>query len=472
MDGEMSTAEIPMTMDTDVLVIGGGISGYSAALSAVEAGAEVILVEKTGASGGSAVLSGGSFAFAGTDMQRDAGIDDSPERLRADLFAVGQDRNDPALVDLYVSNQLDAYDWMKSLGVEFLAVSLSGAQSAPRSHTPDVHAMFAVLEQRAAEAPGFRVLHDAPARRLLTEAGNGCTSTVPSVCGALVDVEGQQRQVRTRRGVVLAAGGFSWSKALLGAFAPKSLLATPIANQGGDGDGLRFGMAVGAGLADMATAGPTFGMATSDSGKPIFLQVMYRGGIIVDPSGRRFVDESISYKKLGLACVDREYPVTYQIYDSRIQAQSIPGKMVNDFEAGLAGGYVRCADTIEELAKLIDVDPDTLRATVDRYNEGARQGVDPDFGRSSLGGGAGELVTLDAPPYYAIPSTLALAGTQGGITVGTSMQVRNVYGEPIPHLFASGETVGGFHGAGYMSGTMLGKGVIFGRVAGQSAATA
>jgi len=459
------------TLDTEVLVIGGGISGYSAALAAAEAGSEVLLVEKTGAAGGSAVLSGGSFAFADTDMQRDEGIDDSAERLRDDILRSGLERNDRELVDLYVANQLDAYTWMKSIGIEFLTVSLSGGQTVPRSHSPNVHDMFEVLERRASEQEMLRVLKNAPAVRLLTDSGTpgGCSPDVARVCGALVGVDGHQHKVVARSGTILATGGFTRNKSLLGVFAPKAELATPISAESHDGDGLRFGMSVGAGLADMGTIAPTFGMATG-TGRPIFLHAIYRGGIVVDPKGRRFVDESRSYKQLARVCLELDVPLSFQIFDARIMAQSIPGKMNNDFAAGLEAGYVRTAETIEGLANVIDIDPSTLSATVADYNDGARQGIDPEFGRSSLGGGAGALVTLDEAPYFAIPSLIAQAGTLGGITVDTSMRVRNVYGDVVPQLFAAGEVVGGFHGGGYVSGTSLGKSVIFGRIAGRAAA--
>lgn len=234
-------------------------------------------------------------------------------------------------------------------------------------------------------------------------------------------------------------------------------------------------MSVGAGLADMSEIRPTFGAsagAPHGPEKAIFLHAMYRGGIIVDAHGARFVDESLPYKDLGKAFLEGHYSIAFQIFDSAIFEQSIRGKMNNDYETAFENGYLRSAATVEELAATLGIEPGVLRATVDDYNAAARGGIDRDFGRSSLGGGVGELVPLEKGPFYAFPSTNVVAGTPGGLTVSTSMQVRNVFGDPIPGLFAAGEAVGGLHGSGYMSGTMLGPAVTFGRIAGRSAAGA
>ena len=458
-------------LETDVLIMGAGLAGYSAALAAAEEGAEVIIVEKTDAPGGSTVMSGGSMAFAGTDMQRNAGIDDSAERLRADLLKVGFERNDLDLVDLYVSRQLKTYEWMKSIGVEFVAVSLSGGQSAPRSHTPIVQDMIDLMDQRATDDSNITVIRNAPAVRLLTDQSVGCHPVSPRVCGAVVAHEGKERPVTARKGTILATGGFLHNKTLMRAFSPTAELVTAINAESHEGDGLKFGLSVGSGLADMGTVvSATFGVVEGD-GRPIFLHAMYQGAIIVDSTGSRFIDESQSYRTLGKECLATGRTVTFQIFDSRIFAQSIPGKLNNDFEAGLAGGYAVKAESLEELAEAIGVDPDALLTTVNRYNDGVHRNEDSDFGRTSQGGGAGELVKIEEGPFYAIRSLVGSAGTMGGLTVDESMRVRDVYGEPIDGLFAAGEVIGGLHGGGYMSGTALGKAAIFGRVAGQTSAS-
>jgi fumarate reductase flavoprotein subunit len=130
------------------------------------------------------------------------------------------------------------------------------------------------------------------------------------------------------------------------------------------------------------------------------------------------------------------------------------------------------AATLRELAKMLRLDPAGLDATVERYNAFVRQGHDADFGRQTLGGGYGRPVTLETPPWYALPCSVALLSTYCGLRVDTSMRVQDTHGRPIPRLYAAGEIVGGFHGMGYMSGSSLGKAAIFGRVAGQAAVAA
>ncbi|MGW6336720.1 FAD-dependent oxidoreductase [Nocardia rhamnosiphila] len=463
-----------MIFETNVLVIGGGLAGYSTALSAAETGAQVLIVEKTAEPGGSTLLSGGSFAFAGTDMQEAYGIEDSPAQLKEDLLSIGKHRNDEALVDVYVAHQLDAYQWMKDIGIEFMSVSLSGGMSVARAHTPQINRAFSVLEKRVQDADGIRVLWQAPATRLLTESEVGRTTLGPRVCGAVIEFEGSEHEVHASSGTVIASGGYTRNSVLRRAFAPSSETASPISAESHQGDGIRLGMSVGAGLADMSEIRPTFGASAGalyGPDKAIFLHAMYRGGIIVDPHGARFVDESLPYKDLGAAQLDGNYPIAYQIFDSRIMSESIRGKMNNDYAGALEQGYLRSADTIEGLAPQIGMKPAALRASVERYNADVPGGTDQDFGRTSLGGGVGALIAVNRPPYYAFPSRVVIAGTPGGLTVSTSMQVRNVFGEPVAHLYAAGEVVGGLHGAGYMSGTMLGPAVTFGRIAGRSAAT-
>src|SRR5215218_5564979 len=151
-------------MDTDVLVIGAGLAGFCAGLEALSAGRAVVLLEKQPEVGGSTVLSGGAMAFAGTESQAEAGIEDSPELLR-----VGEHRNDPALVEVYVEAQLDTWRWLRSHGVRFTSVQLGGGQSVPRSNRVDTRQMIGALAERARANNRFTLRTGTPAERLLRE---------------------------------------------------------------------------------------------------------------------------------------------------------------------------------------------------------------------------------------------------------------------------------------------------------------
>ena len=237
---------------------------------------------------------------------------------------------------------------------------------------------------------------------------------------------------------------------------------------------------LGADLLDMGYVTGTFGVAINRypdvevrPGDGLLLRMaMYRGGIAVNLEGKRFADESQSYKALATRCLAQPRAIAFQVFDQAVMDQSAPTPTVNDLEGALRKGVVRRADFVRGLAELVGLDPAALESTVARYNEMVRRGEDSDFGRRTLGGGFGKPVTLETPPWYILPCSAALLSTYCGLRVDTSMRVQDVRRRSIGRLHAAGEVVGGFHGAGYMSGSSLGKAVIFGRVAGRSAAQA
>lgn len=453
-----------MVENWDVVVVGAGLAGTVAAITAAEAGCRVAVVEKTPAPGGSAVLSGGSFAFGGTDLQQQQGIEDSPERLRRDLLDVGRHLNDPALVDVYVDEQLAAYAWLRDLGVHFERVTLSSNQSSPRTHGTNARAMFECVQRRADRTPGIEYRKGAGVERLRTEDGR--------VSGVAVGGSAAGEQFSARLGVVLATGGFSRSAEHIATFAPALIPAKPMAGAGHTGDGLRMGMSLGADLADMGHVKGTFGTSTAAvPGEPILLIAMYRGAVVVNVAGKRFVDESLSYKTIGDRCLEQPDALGFQVFDSAVMAEGRRDITVNDFQGALERGYAVQAPTLEELARTAGIDPAGLTSTIETYNEDVRSGRDREFGRSSLGGGVGTPRPIAEPPFFAYPCTTGIPSTYGGLRVDPTMRVVDVFGETIPGLLAAGEVVGGFHGAGYISGSSLAKSLIFGRVAGRTVAS-
>ena len=156
--------------------------------------------------------------------------------------------------------------------------------------------------------------------------------------------------------------------------------------------------------------------------------------------------------------------ITYQIYDEKIRQYAHETRTRMGILEG--EGMVCEADTLEELAAKVGISPSGLVATVEEYNKSIKQnGYDTKFNRTGLAAGVGDLLTIDEPPYYAFPSTGVILGTYCGLAINDKAQVIDVFGEPIDGLYAAGEVTGGFHGSGYMSGTALGKAVIFGRIA-------
>ncbi len=452
------------TVRTQLVVVGGGAAGFAAALEAAQRGTQVLLLEKTADIGGSSAMSGGCLAFAGTDLQEAEGVHDSDELLRSDLIEVGQNDNDPQVVDAYVRNQLDTYRWLKGLGVPFSpSIESSSGQSVPRVHTVDPADMVRLLATRCAATGRVDVRMATRAVRLLRKDEHS------PVTG--LQAEGPQGPltIESDQGVLLASGGFGRNAELVHRFAPHYAEAFFIGGEGNVGDGLRMAWKLGADMRDMAYIKGTFGKHPTDTHNNHSCLAVYKGAIAVNQDGKRFVDESISYKLLGDAVMAQEYHTGYQIFDEPIFRSGDTRVRILDFNRRMEEGLIFKADTLEALARQIEVPYATLKETVDRYNAGVDAGHDPDFGRKALVHRHGALRPIKEGPYYAYPSTAAVFGTYCGLRVDAQMQVIDVFDEPIAGLYAAGEVMGGFHGGAYMTGSALGKAVVFGRVAARTA---
>ncbi|KFX69636.1 reductase [Pseudomonas taeanensis MS-3] len=451
------------TLQTQLLVIGGGLAGFAAALSAAEAGVNVLLLEKTAAAGGSSAMSGGCLAFAGTDLQHQRGIEDSAELLFRDLVEVGKGECDEAIVRAYSDHQLATYEWLKAHGVSFQPViEAASGQSVPRVHNVDPADMVRQLQQAALNTGKVEVLYNSRALRLLRDAAG-------RVVGVSAEQAGQALEVHAARGVILACGGFVHDRELIHRFAPQYDQAVFIGGAGNEGDGLRMAWAVGADVRDMVHIKGTYGKHPMDENNHHACLAVYKGAIAVNQEGRRYVDESLSYKLLGDACMQQSYGVTYQILDRDIMHSGDNRVRILDFERRLEEGLFVQADSLEQLAKLLELPEAQFLAEVAAYNEAVSKGETPAFGRRHLVHLHGQLRTISSPPFYAYPSTAAVFGTYCGVKIDAQMRVYDVFGAPIEGLLAAGEMVGGLHGAAYMTGSALGKAAIFGRLAAANA---
>ncbi|MBN9428261.1 MAG: FAD-binding protein [Burkholderiales bacterium] len=462
---------IPETVD--VVVLGAGLAGHCAALSAAENGASVLLLEKADNFGGSTASGPGSFAFAATPLQKKLGIDDSLERLRRDLIDAGGGKAREDLIDAYVRLQLATYEWMVGLGFRFERVEASTYQSVPRSHPISGAHVVTVLHDRllgcdkacfVADARGLRLERDTDGRVRRVAYQHG----------------GDELRTAVNGGVVICTGGFARSDRLIEKFAPEFVNAVRMGGMANEGDGLLMAWALGADLIDTGWLSGTFGASLNHypdladrSGRgSILMHPIFKGGIAVNRHARRFADESGSYKITGRLCLEQPDAVAFQVFDQNTMDASVPGMMPRDFRAGFEKGLVRTAGTIAELAQTVGLDPDALEATVARYNGFVQAGHDPEFGRMHLIGAIGELTPIARAPFYIYPCTTALLSTYGGIAVDDQTRVLDVHGQAIAGLFAAGEVTGGLHGTAYLSGSSLAKAAIFGRLAGANAARA
>ena len=450
-------------LEYDLVILGAGIAGLTAATTAAEAGLSVALIEKTDAIGGSSAMSGGWFAFCGTEEQRAAGVEDSTAAFFRDLQEVGAHRNDPELLNAYLRAQKGTYRWLKEHGVEFGEVEISSGQSAPRGHSTKIKTVLQTLHEHFERAGGATYYRSRGVELLKDQVGR-VTSVVAERETGRVVFDG-------RLGIVLATGGFSRGAELLKIFAPDQLAAIPYGGRENTGDGLRLAWKLGAGMADMSAISGTYGShpETSDDFQEL-LTAYYMGAIIVNARGERFVDESLDYKTLGKRVIVQPQGLGYQIFDATVRAKSHRGVALKDMDTLEDLGHIHSAETLGELAQLAGIDESALRATIEDYNAAARGERSDSFGRTSLCNGVGEVRPIEQAPFYAYPAKSLMTTTYGGLTITPEAEVTDVDGAVIEGLYAIGEVIGGFHGAGYMTGSSLGKGAVFGGIVARAAA--
>ncbi len=454
--------------EVDVVVAGAGGAGVAAAIELADAKASVIVFEKQPTiEDSSSSTCGGMYAFAGTDFQEKHGIKDSNDLFYKDLMNVGQWKNNEKLVQAYVNNQLDTYRWMTGFGVKWIAIEALAGMSVARGHVTDPADALRRLKE-AAEKKGAKFFFETSVTGLLTDANK-------KVIGVTAKGKGKSLRIKARKGVLLASGGFGRDPKRLATIDPKLPQVVPVVGLGHTGEGHRMAEELGAFFRDTEYVKPTFGIFYTGTDNHSLSMMYYNGGIIVNKQGKRFVDESKSYKDLGKASLAQTDAIGYQIFDQKmfqIGVDRVKGLPTEKALWGLDEVRIKNlikADAIEELASKVGLPPTALKETVANYNKGVAAGKDIEFGRIALSGGAGKITSIETAPFYCYPSRSVLPGTYGGIVVDEDMHVLNRQGR-IPGLWAAGEIVGGFHGASYMSGSAVGKAVIFGRIAGRNLA--
>ena len=227
----------------DFVIIGAGGAGLSAACHAAEAGLKVLVLEKMSLVGGSSLICGGAWSVGGTELQKSKGIEDSEEKFFADMMKTGQNENDPALVRAFVRASKEEYEWILSKGVKPSTVAIASGMSVPRAHRFDPAAVIAFYLNYAKKL-GVDIRLNTPADRLVWDADAGRTA------GVRVRHAKQTAFVAARKGVLIAAGGFSRNPQLLAKYAPPMKWAAVIAGMGTTGDGMLLGQDCGADVLD------------------------------------------------------------------------------------------------------------------------------------------------------------------------------------------------------------------------------
>jgi 3-oxo-5alpha-steroid 4-dehydrogenase len=463
--------------EADVLVVGLGCAGVSAAIEASEAGADVLALERTSASGGTSALSGGIiYLGGGTPIQQACGYEDDAEAMATFLLAACGPGADEAKVRAYSEGSVAHYDWLVGHGVPFKAefhpepnrepvtdagLIFSGgedtwpfrelARPAPRGHHPqfpDTAGGFLMGCLTGALArTDARVEHDVRVDRLVLD-------DTGAVVGVAARHAGRDRHLRARRGVVLTGGGFIYNEAMVRRYCPDALRANPAWRVGTDNDDGRVIR-----IAQGARAAVTR-MGEFECALPFRPPNRLARGVLVNAEGRRFINEDTYTGRIGHEALVAQGGEVYLIVDEHIFSVNYVGMRIT-----------WAAETVAELAGDIGLPPDTLAATIAAYNEHATAGEDPDFHKN-----AEWCVPLrsafGAVDLRAAADAIYATFTLGGLDTDPDGRVRAADGEGgfVPGLYAAGRTTAGIAAHGYVSGISLGDGTFFGRRAGVAAA--
>lgn len=478
--GSAKAAEEPETWDEecDVLILGAGGTGLSAACAAAEAGAKVIVVDADEKSGGTTAMSGGVIQAAGTQWQKEFTDfqDDTPEKHAQCYMEQAEGIGHEDLITTMCNRAPELIEWLSTIGIKWINVYgnchvpyVTEGLHADRIHVYEgggaggQGGVLTDAETAEAERLGATFEYNTCAKRLVFTEGKG-------VMGAIVERDGAELAIKAAKGVILALGGIDRAEDLCMSFNQQQYwdlttqmsYISPLAN----GDGIRMGMAVNG---QLASVGGTidYDMATGNATTNATPQIPC---IFVNCKGKRFVCEDATYAYTYRAIFQQETQLgghTYMIFDQNAIEQGLT-PWADDPEGAVADGKLFSADTVEELAEQIGVPASNLKSTVDLWNTNIEEsGEDLEYGRDT------QLIKLDKPPFYANLNISANLGSLGGLLINTKAEVIDNNGEVIPGLYAGGMNSGGWYGLYYPgSGTSLSGGLVWGHIAGESAAAA
>lgn len=543
-------------IETDVVVIGSGAAGLTAAITARTLGLEVLVVEKTALFGGTTAYSGGAPWIPCNHVMKQAGLDDTREAAETYLHATLGERYDEDLVSSYLDNAPSMLQFMERHSEvrfkPFLAPDYEVQPGAARCRTlltqeydgrllgerlaelrmplpqlmlfgslqiegADIHPMRNVFKTWAGFKHTVRVMRrfmldklrhgrgtrivngNALAARLFhsaLKAGVTLWKNTPAlelvqqdgaVRGVVVQHEGQRVVVRARQGVLLATGGYGANEQWRARYIPLARHHHSLQPEGNMGDGVRLGQTAG-GVHDARHAGdciwtPVSVLRKSDGSvlkyPHIFIDRAMPGCIAVGPDGKRFVNEGCSYQNFVREMHRRNFGTVHLVANRaflRTYGMGLAKPAPFPVKPYLDAGYLIEAPTLADLARRIGVDPSQLEATVQRFNEGARRGEDPEFDKGAdphsrfRGDATHQPNPAVAPvgdgPYYALALHPGDLSTVGGLNTNGRAQVLDAQGQPIPGLYAAGLDMNSMMRGGYPGGgSSIGPAMTFGYVA-------
>ena len=488
------------TVDADVVIVGAGGAGMTAAITAANEGKSVVILESQAMVGGNSVRATGGMNAAKTVYQDEnefgesAGVEktlksaadnyadnetitalaatvaeqwaayqanptgyfDSVELMELDTMIGGKGINDPALVETLCEGTEDAIDWLDENGITLHNVSSFGGASVKRIHRPvgddgkvvSVGSYMIPRLQEACEKAGVQILLNTTAEEILTDGGKAVGVKATGATGETVTVNA--------KAVVLASGGFGANLDMVVEYKPelKGFMTTNA--PGILGQGIAMAQAIGADTVDMdqIQIHPT---VQYDTAALITEGLRGDGAILVNAEGKRFIDEVGTRDVVSAAEVAQTDGYSWLVVDQKmVDASSV-------IQGYIKKGYTVEGQTYEELAEAMGVDSAAFAETMNNWNSCVEAKNDPDFGRTSFAN------PLDTAPYYAIKVTAGVHHTMGGLKIDTNTEVLDTNGSVIPGLFAAGEITGGVHGANRLGGNAVADFVVFGRIAGKAA---
>jgi len=446
----------PRQEPAGLIVVGASVGGLAAAVIAADRGCRTIVIERGKELGGGASHDAEAIAAAGTRFQRDAGLEDSPERFAADILAASRHHVEQELALALGEQGAPLVEWLADrcgLGVELMAAFTGAGHSVPRLHAPGDQggaSLLAALARAASRHTRVGVRPGLVAERLVRDDAGRVTGLAvrPERRGAGQTLAGP---------VLLACGGFAASDALVAAHCPAAAGLPYFGWPGSVGEALRLGVEAGAQTRhlDACLVTPLLAMPGALA---VTAPLVELGAILVNQAGRRFADETA--ERLVLATAVRGQPghVAYLLFDERIATAA---RTADPFFARIVLPRTgRRAMTLEALSKQFEIDAEALTLTVDTFNGNVELGGDP-FGRERFGG------PLE-PPFHAIRVTGARWRTFGGLAVDRTAHVLDAAGRPIPGLYAAGgaaEGLGGDGTEGWLPGTDTLAALALGRLA-------
>ena len=437
----------------DVVIVGSGGAGLSAAIQAKEAGKNPVILEKMATAGGNTTKSSAGMNASQTKFQEAEGIKDSNDKFYEESLKGGHGTNNPELLHYLVDNSASAIDWLDSMGITLSNLTTTGGMSEKRTHRPaDGSAvgeyLVAGLLRNASERE-IPVFVNAVVNKVNEKDGK--------VTGVNVTIDGKEKTIASNA-VVLTTGGFGANMEMVTEYKPELNGFVTTNQKGSTGDGIVLAKEIGAATVDMGEIQihPTVEQSTSTL---ISESVRGEGAILVNQEGKRFFNEMETRDKVSQAIIGLPEKYAYLILDNALTDRA---KAVKFYQKR---GLVKTADTVEGLAKEIGVPAENLKATLEAWNKAVADKKDSEFGRSTAMDH-----DLTTGPFHAIKIAPGIHHTMGGLKINTNAQVLKEDGSVINGLYAAGEVTGGVHGANRIGGNAVADIIIFGRQAGAQAA--